>query len=134
VWVAAVALSDLNTRKIPNALVVAGGLLGLAIALHSGTILDSIAGIGAAFAIGIVPFALRALGAGDVKASMTVGSFVGALGVVKIILATALLSGAIAWLWWTVQRFRPSEHPSTIPVGVPLALSTWALTAGFWLN
>jgi len=132
--VGVVALSDLKTRKIPNTLVAVGALLGLAIAVNSGTLLESLAGIATAFAIGIVPFALRALGAGDVKASMTVGSFVGALGVAKIILATALASGAIAWLWWTVQRFRPSDHPSTIPVGLPLALSTWALTAGFWLN
>lgn len=130
----AVAWCDIRTRTIPNWLVAIGLTFGLLLALQYGAIAESIQGIAVAFALGIVPFALRALGAGDVKASMVIGSFVGVLGTLKIILATALISGAIAWLWWTIQRFQPSDKVSTIPVGAALAIATWAFTASHWMN
>ena len=130
----AVAWYDIRTRTIPNWLVAIGITVGLVLAFQSGSITDAIQGIAAAFALGIVPFALRALGAGDVKASMAIGSFVGVLGILKIILGTALISGAIAWLWWTIQRFQPSDKVSTIPVGAAIAIATWGFTASYWMN
>ena len=130
----AVAVYDIRTRTIPNWLVAVGAFCGVILAVQSGGIADAIQGIAVAFALGIVPFALRALGAGDVKASMAIGSFVGVLGILKIILATALISGAIAWLWWTIQRFQPSDKVSTIPVGAALAIATWIFTASYWMN
>lgn len=128
-WAGAVALADLRTRRIPNWLIVIGMLVGLGLALKSGNFVDPLQGFGLAFIVGIVPFALRALGAGDVKAAMVVGLFVGPAGVLNIILATALGCGAIAWIWWTAQRFRTSNAPSQLPVGLPLAISVWILTA-----
>ena len=128
-WAGAVALADLRTRRIPNWLIVIGMLVGLGLALKSGNFVDPLQGFGLAFIVGIVPFALRALGAGDVKAAMVVGLFVGPEGVLNIILATALGCGAIAWIWWTAQRFRTSNAPSQLPVGLPLAISVWILTA-----
>lgn len=123
------ALVDLRTRRIPNWLILVGLLAGLGLALKTGDFLHPLQGLALAFAIGIVPFALRALGAGDVKAAMVVGLFVGPAAVLKIILATALGCGAISWIWWAAQRFRPSKAPSQLPVGLPLAISTWAFTA-----
>jgi Flp pilus assembly protein protease CpaA len=112
---------DLWKRRIPNALVVLGLGLGLWMAVQTGRETDALYGVALAFAIGIVPFALNALGAGDVKATMVVGSFVGPQAVTQIILWTA-------GLWWLAQHIRPSANKPTIPVGLPLALSTWALT------
>ena len=97
--------------------------------MSQGTLSAGFGGLGLAFALGIVPFARGALGAGDLKAAMVVGVFVGPVATLKIILLTAIGSGGIAWMWWALQRFRPSDTPSQIPVGVPLALATWALTA-----
>jgi Flp pilus assembly protein protease CpaA len=119
---------DLWKRRIPNALVVLGLGLGLWMAAQTGRETDALYGVALAFAIGIVPFALNALGAGDVKATMVVGSFVGPHAVTQIILWTAVGCGAIAGLWWLAQHIRPSANKPTIPVGLPLALSTWALT------
>jgi len=124
---------DLRTRTIPNWLIVFGLIIGCSLAVSSDTIGHSLGGIALAFGIGIVPFALRALGAGDVKAAMVVGSFVGGTGILQVLLLTALASGGIAWLYWSIQQYRPTEAPSTIPVGLPLACATVASTIGFWL-
>ena len=126
-WVGAAALWDVRTRRIPNSLVVVGILLGLILAGFQGIWAEALGGAGLAFALGFVPFALRALRAGDVKATMVVGLFVGPIGVLKVVLLTALCCGAYAGIWWSIQRYRPSNAPSSVPVALPLALSTWAL-------
>tara|TARA_B100000575_G_C23036524_1_gene596628 strand:- start:429 stop:836 length:408 start_codon:yes stop_codon:yes gene_type:complete len=131
--VAVVAWHDVRTRTIPNWWVAIGLVAGLGLAVANGTLIPSLGGFGVALAIGIVPFALRALGAGDVKASMVVGSFVGVAGILQVLLLTALASGAIAWLYWSIQRYQQNEIPSTIPVGLPLACATLGSTIGFWL-
>ena len=130
---AAVAWFDWRSRRIPNWWVVLGGLGALALTVPFGAGGSAAAGVAVAFGVGIVPFALRALGAGDVKASMVVGAIVGPTGIAAVLLSTALLCGGIAWIWWSVQRFRASDAPSTIPVGVPLAVATWGFTVVNWL-
>ncbi len=89
--------------------------------------MDALSGAGLALALGFVPFALRALGAGDVKATIVIGLFVGPIGVLKVVLLTALGSGLYAGIWWSIQRYRPSKAPSSVPVALPLALATWGL-------
>lgn len=128
-----VAWFDWRSRTIPNWWVASGGLVALGLAVSSDASGAAAAGVAVAFGVGIVPFALRALGAGDVKASMVVGAVVGPTGIAAILLTTALLCGGVAWIWWSVQRFRPSETPSLIPVGVPLAVATWGFTVPSWL-
>jgi len=132
--VAVVAWFDWRSRTIPNWWVALGGTVALVVSVSQGAAGPAAAGIAVAFGVGIVPFALRALGAGDVKASMVVGAVVGPTGIAAILLTTALLCGGIAWIWWSVQRFRSSDTPATIPVGVPLALSTWGLTLTNWVH
>jgi Flp pilus assembly protein protease CpaA len=127
-WVGVVAWSDIRYRRIPNWFILIGMVAGIATAVMLGTFLSGLAGAAVAFALGIMPFALRALGAGDVKATMVVGLFVGPMGIIQIILATALLSGLFAWLWWAALRFWPADTPPSLPVGLPLALATIALT------
>ena len=126
-WVGVAALCDVRTRRIPNHLVLAGLLLGLVNAGLQGIWFDSLCGGGLALALGFVPFALRALGAGDVKATIVVGLFVGPIGVLQVVLLTALSSGIYAGIWWSIQRYIPSKAPSTLPVALPLAVATWAL-------
>lgn len=95
----------------------------------TGDWVHGLSGIGAAFGICIVPFALRILGGGDVKALMVVGGFVGVAGVAKVALWTAAGCGLLAAIYWATQRFRAAEEASKLPVAVPLAFATWVLTS-----
>jgi len=127
VWVGVAALWDVRTRRIPNPLIIVGLILGLSLAGFQGTFMSAISGAGLALALGIIPFALRALGGGDVKAAIVVGLFVGPAGILKVLLITALCSGLYATIWWSIQKYYRSKAPSSLPVGLPLCLATWAL-------
>ena len=96
-------------------------------AVFDGNLTPSALGACVALGLGIVPFALRALGGGDVKATIVVGVFVGPAGVLKILLFTALLCGTYAAAWWSIQRFISLKYESSIPVALPLALATWGM-------
>jgi len=127
VWVGVAALWDIRTRRIPNALVLVGLVLGLLMVSFQGTWLDALAGAGLALGLGIIPFALRALGGGDVKAAIVVGLFVGPTGILKVVLLTALCSGIYSFFWWQIQKYRRSKLISSVPVGAPLCIATWGL-------
>ena len=88
-------------------------------------------GIGLALGIGILPFALRILGGGDVKALMVVGGFVGAAGVAKVALWSSAGCGLFAAVYWACLRFRILQTSPKLPVAAPLAIATWALTHPF---
>ena len=127
VWVGAVALWDIRTRRIPNSLILVGLILGLVLAIFKGDFVTAISGAGLALTLGIIPFALRALGGGDVKAAIVVGLFVGPIGIIKVVLITAICSGLYAAGWWSIQKYYRSKAPSSVPVGLPLCLATWGL-------
>ena len=127
VWVGAVAIWDIRCRRIPNLLIVVGALLGVLLMAAEGRWLNGLYGGGLALLLAIIPFALHALGGGDVKAAIVVGAFVGPTGTLKVLLLTALLCGIYAAIWWSIQRYRPSKLNSSLPVALPLALATWGL-------
>ncbi len=84
-WAAAFLLlavhQDVRALRIPNWLTFPGLILGVALgAVQGGLRGAAVALFGAAVALGIglLPFALRWLGAGDVKAGMVLGAFWGA--------------------------------------------------------
>ena len=129
---AAVAVWDIRTRRIPNNLVLVGLGLGLLLAGLQGTWPNTLYGGALAFGLGIIPFALRALGGGDVKAAIVVGLFVGPEGILKVVLLTALFSGIYAFIWWSFQRYSKSKLDYKLPVGAPLCVATWGLiVAGY---
>jgi prepilin peptidase CpaA len=71
---------DVRCMRIPNWLTLGG--LGVALALGSATagltgLVAAVAGAGVALAALFIPFAMRWLGAGDVKAMMVLGAFWG---------------------------------------------------------
>lgn len=106
---AAAVWHDARTRRIPNALVFPGALLGLA--LHAmlpagaglfGTPMGSL-GLGAAcggLALGLAflmpMYALRLMGAGDVKLLAMVGAFVGADAIIPLAFVMLLAGGVLA--------------------------------------
>ena len=126
-WVAIAALWDVRTRRIPNALIVVGLILGFLSAAMHGDWLAALSGGGLALGVGIIPFALRALGGGDVKAATVVGLFVGAQGVLKILFLTALCCGIYAMGGHALRQYSKLKADYTLPVGLPLCVATWGL-------
>jgi prepilin peptidase CpaA len=112
IFVAAAAIVDLRTRRIPNLLTVSAAAVGLALNLSRiggpGAVTSG-AGILTGFAA-FLPFYLAGgFGAGDVKAMAAVGAFLGPKGVLLAATCTLLVGGlgalaVLAGLRWKSAR------------------------------
>ena len=121
------AAFDWRVRRIPNALIGVGLLLGVsAQAWTSGSsgLLSALMGSAVALVVLIGPFKFGALGAGDVKLTMVVGAWTNVPLVLHSLLYGALLSGLMAAVFWSIQAIRPLENAPNIPVAVPLGAAT----------
>jgi len=106
-------VSDLRTRRIPNWLTLSGVLAGLAMnsfLYGFDGLKRSLAGLCLAFGVYIVMYALRAMGAGDVKLMAGVGAIVGSGDWFGIFLITAVIGGLsalvlILWRKRTIKTF-----------------------------
>jgi len=95
------SLYDFKYRRIPNWLIGAGLLTALLIHLLTGGAtgaLFSLEGFVAGIGLLLVPFALRGIGAGDVKLLGVVGAFQGVYFVFSTFLWMALWGGLMALL------------------------------------
>lgn len=103
---------DIRSRRIPNAIVFAGALAGLALHLllpaGAGLFAAPMGGLGWASSLGglalgllvLMPmYALRLMGAGDVKLLAMVGAFVGAGAILPITVAIFAAGGVLALLF-----------------------------------
>jgi prepilin peptidase CpaA len=151
---------DLRERRIPNRIT----FFGLAAAiLHAtwtaglGGLLSALAGAGVGLAVLAVPFAMRWMGAGDVKAVMALGAFFGVAALPGLLWWITIVGGTFAlctilsreglcdlarrWagsLMLTALRRRPhyfapaagSAAATGIPFGVAIALGVAAHQAG----
>ena len=161
ILVLAAAIYDIRFRRIPNWLVLSGFCLALVlnVALLR---LDglTLAGLGAvlAFAVYLPLFALRAMGAGDVKLMIAVGAFTGPRNWLILFLLTAILGGILAvalllirgglvralknvlFIMGQLVRIRPPyksaphldiRHSSavTLPHGLSIAIGTFVFLA-----
>lgn len=89
---------DIRTRRIPNRLVLSGLAMSFAtqafIGLHG---LQAWAlGLLAGFGLLLPLYLLRAMGAGDVKLMAMVGSFLGPVSTLGVVLATLIAGGVLA--------------------------------------
>ncbi len=90
---------DVRYRKIPNWLTLTGFLAGLSLSyavLHTPGLKVSLLGASLAFAVYFPLFALRAMGAGDVKLMVAVAAFTGPSNWLALFLITAILGGLLA--------------------------------------
>lgn len=95
---------DWKTRKIPNALVFGGTLLGLlgSTFLFPTGLLSSAEGMGLGLALLLPLYLLRAMGAGDVKLMAMTGAHLGYPLILPAVLATLLAGGllSLAYALW----------------------------------
>jgi prepilin peptidase CpaA len=146
------AWCDVTAHRIPNWLSVTGLVAAILLRAPGGVAatIEGLEGALIALTIGLVLYALRAIGGGDVKLLAAVGAFLGFPGVVGGLALMAVLGGAFAlasmirkgllpllifntvdliksWRsWGRAGQLRTLESPGalTIPYGVPIALGT----------
>jgi prepilin peptidase CpaA len=99
--VLAAAVYDVRYRRIPNWLTLAGVLAGVALngfldQGRPGLFVSSLLGLAMAFGVYFVLYALRAMGAGDVKMMAAVGAIVGWRDWFGVFIVTAMIGGIMA--------------------------------------
>ncbi len=100
--VVAAAVFDILYRRIPNWLTVSGVVIGLALNTFLYPVWPglrfSLVGLGAAFLVNLVLFALHARGGGDVKLMSAIGAMAGWENWLGIFAVAAILGGLMALL------------------------------------
>lgn len=101
VLVIAAAVIDVRSYRIPNWLTVSGMLVGLAWntavapVAHTG-LLWALGGLALGLVVLLPFYAVKVMGAGDVKLMAMVGAFVGFPGILYAVLFTFIAGGAVA--------------------------------------
>jgi len=149
-------VSDVRRRTLPNAWTLGGLAVGLALAAGFGGapgFLDSLAAAGCGVLFLILPFLLRAAGAGDVKMLAACAAFVGMRQVPFFLLAVSFAGLAVAIVMvlmrqvsaarlkhafrtlfdWRYDRKagaaaipKRDDERARVPFGVAIAIGTWA--------
>jgi prepilin peptidase CpaA len=100
VLLAAAAAIDWRTHRVPNWLTVGGMAFGLLYnaAVHGlvSGLLPALAGLAAGLALLLPLYALRIMGAGDVKLMAMVGAFLGISQISQVVLCTFIAGGIAA--------------------------------------
>ena len=103
----AAVLSDMETRKIPNRLVLAGiviGLLAQAFLLDGDGIVSALKGLVFGFGLFLPLYLLHVMGAGDVKLMALVGCFIGSPAIFGVVLCTLLAGGVLSMVFALKMR------------------------------
>lgn len=97
-FLVAASWTDIRSNRIPNALVVAGAMLGAALSLAPDGIgiKDMSQGLAIGFVLLLPFYALGAMGAGDVKLLAMAGTFLGVEGTLMAGVATLAAGGILA--------------------------------------
>ena len=140
--VAAAALSDFRTRRIPNWIPVSGAALGFVLHVWNGGVygaLSSLAGAALGLGIFMVLYIAGGMGAGDVKLFSAIGASVGPHALIYVFICTGLLGGIAAAalaisrgrLRETLQKTQALAHGiRTAPTPDSLRLPYGAVIAG----
>ena len=104
---ACASVTDLRSRRIKNWLTYPAMLVGLAanaVAGGWGGLGTSATGLAAAIAIMIIPFAMRVMGAGDVKLMAAIGALKGPHFLVLVVLYASVAGGLLALIYLMRER------------------------------
>lgn len=100
--------SDLRTRRIPNTVVVAITLLGIAFSIATrpwfSGVTNALGGIAVGLTLWLPFYAWRMVGAGDVKLFAACAAWLGPSGAVEAAVLTALAGGLVALVAMTIDR------------------------------
>jgi prepilin peptidase CpaA len=113
-FVVAVAIIDCRTHRIPNLLCATAAVLGLSLQLWlhgEDGLLAALGGAAVGFTMFLPFYALRAFGAGDVKAMATVGTFLGVQSTLIAVGATLIAGGVLGIC---VLLLRPMHAKATL--------------------
>lgn len=112
------ATYDMRERRIPNWLTTAGVAAG--VVLHWKA---ALLGLGLALLVMMVPFFMRAVGAGDVKLMTAVGALAGPKGFLFIAVFSAVAGGVMAlYLTWFRPEVKKKPMAVSVAVGTVMAL------------
>jgi prepilin peptidase CpaA len=153
-FLVAAAVSDVRARRVRNPLNLAIGACGVLFAVVTqggmAAVPFALGGVALALAIWFPMFALRLMGAGDVKLLAACGAWLGWQGVVVASLATGVFGGVLGALWllrtqgaWSAMhamstavrmpwllKMRPFEARERLPYAV--AVAAGVATAWWW--
>lgn len=122
----AATLTDLRHRRIPNALTLAGALAGLiywtSVSGGAGA-WTSLQGWALGLALWLPFYALRGMGAGDVKLLACVGAWLGPLAVLQVGIYASVAGGVLALLVALRHRYL-----RTAVQNVSMLLTTWRVS------
>lgn len=98
---AVAVLVDIRTRKVPNIIVTAGALVGIASSFLPGSIglVPSLGGLSVGLVMLLPMYMLRVMGAGDVKLMACAGTFLGVKATIFATLFAVVLGGVLAILF-----------------------------------
>ena len=98
-WLAVLCAKDLKTRRLPNAWTLGGLAAGLVVQFGWGGVaglLDGVEAAGVCVLFLLIPFLVRAAGAGDLKMLAACGAFVGMRQVLLLLLAVSFAGFFVA--------------------------------------
>ncbi len=131
------AVGDVARRRIPNALVAALALAGLArlgLGFSGGA---PLAALGLDLAVALIVFAIGAglfarglLGGGDVKLLAAGSLWLGAAATGAFLMATVLAGGLLAVAYLALRLLHPSGPKPALPYGVAIAAGGILVTLG----
>jgi prepilin peptidase CpaA len=117
------AVQDVRTRRIPTALtltLLATGLLQSLGPAPTVTFVQSMAGLAVGFCLTFLPFAIGALGGGDVKLMAAAGAWLGAPGTLELFCAAAVIAMVMTVAQALAQRRGRALCRSTAGVAISL--------------
>ena len=115
--------TDLRARRIPNVLTLTGALAALtfwSVAAGASGALGSLAGWAVGLLLFLPLYALRGMGAGDVKLLACIGAWLGAGPVLRVALYTVLAGGVLALAVALHRRYLRTAADNMLVV-----LATW---------